>query len=206
MLQRICRWTAQIRPRSFRRTRAPLLERIFLHIGVEKTGTTTLQVTMATNRRLLRRFGYAVPAAPKGFPSCHFGLALCAAHPDAVPELRQAARLASGKAYEAFIESYPEKISRELVTSGCHTGILSNEHCSSRLTNTTEIQKIHQILTRLGRECRVKIYLRRQDELVASHYSTEVRSGGTREFDFNHAVPWLNYLHLLEMWTQVFGK
>ena len=205
MLQRICRWTAQIRPRSFRRTRAPLLERIFLHIGVEKTGTTTLQVTMAINRRLLRRFGYAVPAAPKGFPSCHFGLALCAAHPDAVPELRQAARLASGKAYEAFIESYPEKISRELVTSGCHTG-------SCPMNTAAPVSPIQQRFKKSIKS------LRDWAASAASKYTCGARRtrckslfnggeiGGTREFDFNHAVPWLNYLHLLEMWTQVFGK
>ncbi len=206
ILQRICRWTGRIAANSSQRNRAPILERVFLHVGVEKTGTTTLQVALAMNRRLFRRYGYAIPATPRGFPSCHIGLALCAAHPDAVPELRQAARLTSSQAYDAFIKSYPEKISRELIGSGCHTAILSNEHCSSRLTTITEIGKIHQILARLARECRVIIYLRRQDEVVASHYSTAVRSGGTHEFNFSREIHWVDYLHLLEMWAQVFGK
>jgi len=177
-----------------------------LHVGVEKTGTTTLQVAMAINRPLLHQCGYAIPMGPAGSPSYHIGLALCAANPDAVPELRQVARLTSSAAYCAFLENYPMQIARELTNSGCHTAILSNEHCSSRFSTVTEIAKLYKIFSRLARECRIIIYLRRQDELAASHYSTSVRAGATDEFKFPSEVKWLNYLHLLEMWAQVFGE
>jgi hypothetical protein len=61
--------------------RAPFLESIFLHIGLEKTGTTTLQAAMAVNRQLLRRYGYVFPEGLDGFPSYHIGLGLWAANP-----------------------------------------------------------------------------------------------------------------------------
>jgi hypothetical protein len=141
-----------------------------------------------------------------GSPSYHIGLALFAANPDAVPELRRVARLTTDAAYSAFLENYPNQIARELTKASCHTAVLSNEHCSSRLGTVTEIAKLHQILSRLARDCRVIIYLRRQDEVVASHYSTYVRSGATDEFKFSNDIFWLDYLHLLEMWAHIFGK
>ena len=204
--RRLRRWTGPITRPSLRRCRWRPLERIFLHVGVEKTGTTTLQVAMAINRPLLHQCGYAIPMGPAGSPSYHIGLALCAANPDAVPELRQVAGLTTGATHSAFLENYPMQIARELTQSGCHTAILSNEHCSSRLSTVAEIAKLHKIFSRLARECRIIIYLRRQDELAASHYSTSVRAGATGEFNFPNEVLWLNYLHLLEMWAQVFGK
>jgi hypothetical protein len=204
--RRLRRWTGPITRPSLRRCRWRPLERIFLHVGVEKTGTTTLQVAMAINRPLLHQCGYAIPMGPAGSPSYHIGLALCAANPDAIPELRQVARLTSDAAYSAFLENYPMQIARELTQSECHTAILSNEHCSSRLSTVAEIVKLYEIFSRLAHERRIIIYLRRQDELASSHYSTSVRAGSTSEFNFPSEVHWLDYLHLLEMWAQVFGK
>ena len=204
--RRLRRWTGAITRPSVRRYRSRSLERIFLHVGVEKTGTTTLQVAMAINRPLLRQCGYAIPTGLPDFPCHHIGLALCAANPDAVPELRQVARLTSDAAYCTFLENYPMQIAGELAESGCQTAILSNEHCSSRLSTATEIAKLHEIIGRLAHEYRVIIYLRRQDDLVASHYSTAVRSGTSAEFNLPSEAGWLNYLDLLEIWAQVFGE
>ena len=39
----------------------PPLERLLLHIGLPKTGTKTLQLTMSLNRGLLRRHGFLYP-------------------------------------------------------------------------------------------------------------------------------------------------
>jgi hypothetical protein len=206
ILRRTGPWTGTSIYALRRRDRAPFLERIFLHVGLEKTGTTTLQAAMAVNRQLLRRYGYVFPEGLSSFPSYHIGLALWAANPDAVSELRHAAGLTSREAYDAFLQSYPSQIARELARSGGHTAILSNEHCSSRLATIAEISKIHQIIAPLARRCRVIIYLRRQDELAASHYSTAVRSGATYEFNFPKEIIWFDYLKLLEMWAQVFGK
>ena len=167
-IQRFRHWTGAIARPFVRRYRPRSLERIFLHVGVEKTGTTTLQVAMALNRLLLRQSGYIIPPGLVGSPSYHIGLALFAANPDAVPELRRVARLTTDAAYSAFLENYPNQIARELTKASCHTAVLSNEHCSSRLGTVTEIAKLHQILSGLARDCRVIIYLRRQDEVVAS--------------------------------------
>jgi hypothetical protein len=204
--RKICRWIGATVRGLQRKPSAPTLDRIFLHIGVEKTGTTTLQVTTALNRRLLKQHGYFFSTTLEGSVCNHIGLALCAAKPAAAADLRQYAGLTGDEAYGAFLQSYPQQIARELLGSGCHTAILSNEHCSSRLDTVAEIAKVHQIIAPIARECRAIVYLRRQDELVASHYSNSVRSGATHEFYFPQEMPWLDYLKLLEMWAKVFGK
>jgi hypothetical protein len=73
--------------------RISILDRVFLHVGLEKTGATKLQVTMAPNRRLLKTHGYFFPTTLEGSASNHIGLALCAANPEAATDLRQYAGL-----------------------------------------------------------------------------------------------------------------
>jgi hypothetical protein len=180
------------------------LQKIFLHVGVEKTGTTTLQLTMAINRRRLQQHGFAYPIAPGEFN--HIGLTLYAADPEAVPDLRQTAGVLDGQAYDAFLRRYPAQLREELARSGCHTAILSSEHCSSRLRTVAEVAKLYHVIAPLARECRAIVYLRRQDELVASRYSTAVKSGATDEFHFPQELGSLDYLRLLNMWTKVFGQ
>jgi hypothetical protein len=161
---------------------------------------------MALNRRLLERHGYFFPTTLEGSASNHIGLALYAANPEAATDLRQYAGLTSGAAYADFQQRYPRQIAQALTQSGCHSAILSNEHCSSRLYTIAEITKLHEIISPLARECRAIIYLRRQDELVASHYSNSVKAGATYEFYYPRAIQWLDYLHVVDMWAQVFGK
>jgi hypothetical protein len=186
--------------------RNSILNRVFLHVGLEKTGTTTLQVMMALNRRLLKSHGYFFPTTLEGSTSNHIGLALCAANPEAATDLRQYAGLTSGTAYASFLRRYPRQIAQELAQSGCHTAILSNEHCTSRLYTTAEIVKLYRMIAPLARECRAIIYLRRRDELVASHYSNSVKAGATHEFYYPKGIQWLDYLRVLDMWAQVFGE
>jgi len=181
-----------------------ILEKIYLHIGVEKTGTTTLQTALAINRELLLRHGFLYPRAPG--PYTHLGLAIYAAKESAVPDLRKSVGLFDRDRYLAFLEAHPVELARELNASGCHTVILSSEHCSSRLSTLNEIAKLRRLLRPLARQCNVIVYLRQQDELAVSQYSTFVQSGATAEFRFPSGVAWFDYLRLLDMWASVFGQ
>jgi len=181
-----------------------VLETIYLHIGLEKTGTKTLQTALAVNRQLLLQHGFIFPRAPG--PYTHLGLAIYAANEGAVPDLRKYVGLFEQERYLAFLEAHPAELARELGGSACQTAIFSNEHCSSRLSSVTEIAKLRRLLRPLARQCSVIVYLRRQDDLAVSRYSTFVQSGATAEFCFPSGVPWFDYLRLLDMWAEVFGR
>jgi hypothetical protein len=159
---------------------------------------------MAINRQLLKKFGFLYPTRPGELN--HISLALYAAKPEAATDLRQAASLATDKAYAEFRRAHPMAIADEIAQSGCHTAVLSCEHCTSRLRTVSEIAKLRGLVAPLARECKVIVYLRRQDEIVPSLYSTAVKSGATHEFGFPQEIEWLDYLRLLDKWTQVFGQ
>jgi hypothetical protein len=179
-----------------------ILERIFLHIGVEKTGTKTLQLMMALNRDLLRQHGFVYPTLPG--PE-HRGLPLYAGNDDAISHMRSLAGLAEGDRYAEFIDQFPSRLAAAVTAPDVHTALLSNEHCSSHLTTVEELGRLHRLLSPLARDSRVIIYLRRQDELAVSRYSANMKAGHTSEFGFTDEPYWFDYLSLLDKWAEVFG-
>jgi hypothetical protein len=73
--------------------RISILDRVFLHVGLEKTGATKLQVTMALIDDYLKPTVISFQRPLEGSASNHIGLALCAANPEAATDLRQYAGL-----------------------------------------------------------------------------------------------------------------
>jgi hypothetical protein len=182
----------------------PPLDKVCLHIGVEKTGTKTLQLALATNRARLQRDGFLYPRAPGEY--AHVGLALYAADPASAPDLRKAFGLSDGGHDAAFRGALARQLAAEISESKCHTAIFSSEHCSSRLAAVEEIAALRELVAPLCRDCRIIIYLRRQDDLAVSQYSTLVQSGSTDPFRFPDELASFDYLRLLDNWSAVFGK
>lgn len=181
----------------------PMLKRLFLHIGVEKTGTKTLQLAMDVNRDLLQRHGFVYPTLPG--PPHHRGLVLYAADELAISHMRPLAGLADRDLYAEFIEQFPSRLAAALSAPDTKTAILSNEDCSSRLTTIKEITRLYHLLSRLAQECRIIVYLRRQDELAASRYSSNIKAGHTGSLEDDEEPCWYDYLQLLDRWSAVFG-
>ena len=103
--------------------------RAILQIGTEKTGSTTLQSFLATNRGRLRANGYLYPAFCGH--SNHTGLAAYAM----APGKRDGIRAPFGYRSEADVEPMRARLreaaGREL--QGEATAIFCSEHCHSRL-------------------------------------------------------------------------
>ena len=180
----------------------PPLERLLLHIGLPKTGTKTLQLTMSLNRGLLRRHGFVYPTLTG---ERHLDLPLYAANESAIVGMRARSGLADPARFARFVDQVPARLTDALTASGVHTAILSSEHCSSLLSTTEEITRLHRLLVPLARQLRVILYLRRQDDLAVSLYSAAVRAGHTGEFELVEGPAWFDYLSLLDRWADVFG-
>jgi hypothetical protein len=180
-----------------------MLERVVLHIGLAKTGTKTLQAAMTLNRDLLRRHGFVYPVLPG---TRHTGLAVYAAAEKASPELRARVGLSERDRFVAFIDEFPSGLTAAVAGPDIHTAILSNEYCSTGLSTIEEIARLHRLLSSLAREIRVIVYLRRQDDLATSLYSAQIKNGGhVGKFEFVEGF-WFDYLELLDMWAEVFGR
>lgn len=87
--------------------------------------------------------------------------------------------------------------------------VYSSEHLHSRVYDAAAIHELKKWLTPLYDQIKIIVYLRRQDRLVLSAYSTHLRGGETKEFRFPPAgiqSPYFGYRKMVNQWAEVFGK
>jgi len=188
------------------------MKRAILHIGTEKTGSTSVQRFLFENRGALKRKGWLFPKSA-GYLSNHRLVVYAKRHPEA--DLIQ---LGSPRGTSESLE----RLRTGFLDDHCHevlpfmkgrwprdrTLVYSSEHMQSRLTTTDEITRVARLLRPQVDRIEVIVYLRRQDRLAASAHSTSMRSGDVRDFDFegvNASGPYYDHLTLLENWSAVFG-
>lgn len=181
--------------------------RMYLHIGVEKTGTSSIQQFLRINRDALKESGLLFPRAPGA--ENHMALAAAAQNERKRDDLRLIYGLDSVAKIHDFRKQLAEKLLAESEEAGCHTVVLSGEHCSSRLTTPAEVELLWRMLQSLTHDIRVIVYLRRQDEFLCSTYSTDVKSGFTGPMKLPSAElrdQRYNYYPLLQRWNSVAGR
>jgi hypothetical protein len=188
------------------------MKKAILHIGTEKTGSTSIQQFLFQNRTRLSKMGYLFPETA-GYLSNRKLVVYGKRAPEAdlaeVPlDVNDPRELAQWK--ESFVLKHCEEIlqfhSRHKNNS---TVVYSSEHLQSRLTTTDEIKSVARLLRPLYDEMRVVVYLRRQDRYAMSAHSTAIRGGNSNSFSFenvNGQGPYYNYRELLQNWSGVFGE
>jgi hypothetical protein len=187
-----------------------------VHIGSEKTGTTTIQGLLARRRNELVNLGFWYPVSPG--PLNHTGLAIYSA-PENMPGLD--ATVPSAVENGRFDKNlFTQKLKSEIEGLPCsvHTIIFSNEHCQSRVIDYKEVNNLADLLYRYFDKIMILVYLRRQDEIACSVYSTKLRFGFAsfnvippllRPADGLYEGCWPRYFdfeHLLDRYAAVFGK
>lgn len=182
------------------------MQTLFIHIGCEKTGTTSIQRSLTANRTELDTLGIIYPA---------LGL-----HKYAQINLAAAVQSWQNNSSKNT-EYYPQKDLNadhewDQLISICLSNtnkdvVISAEHFSSRLFDKG-IEFIHQKLQAIREYFDVKIivYLRRQDLFLESSYSTFIKAGGFLSFDefyqqHLNAENRYNFEILLGKWSQTFG-
>lgn len=179
----------------------------FLHIGTEKTGTTTIQNFLAKNRQHLLSHGYLYPESPG--KTNHIRLPIFALDSNKCRDIHQFIELNTIEKINRFKRKFPQRLKHELTLSNCETVILSSEHCSSRLIDEQDIKCLKNLLDNFFDDIEVIIYLRRQDKFLASTYSTAIRSGHTYRFTIpsqKRIETRYNYYNILNKFAKVFGK
>lgn len=178
--------------------------RAILQIGTEKTGTTTLQQFLAANRSVLAARGYVYPRFCGATNQTGLAaLALDDARTDTIRELFAAAADADIGRLRARMRA-----AARVELADVRTAIFCNEHCHSRLTTAAEVAALHAFLREHFDDIQVCVYLRRQDQVALSLYSTYLKSGG-REARIlprtNSQDPYFNYAASLALWAAEFG-
>jgi hypothetical protein len=180
--------------------------RAVLHIGTEKTGTTALQAYLQRNRDALMRRGIMYSAAA-GWQN-HYRLAAFACK-DAVDDLRLICGVQTLQDLPAFRRKLKADLAAEVRRHSDKLFLFSNEHCHSRVVHDDEMARLKELLAGLFQEVRVILYLRRQDEVATSLYSTSLKAGSTDRSVIGERMAssrYFDYGQLIERWTEAFGE
>lgn len=187
------------------------MKRIILHIGTEKTGTSTIQRFFHRNSEKLLADGILYPKTPYGpdAPS-HIALPVYARDESRVAgDMHGKFGIKDMYAEGMFRDELKAKFYEEFGTNEFHTMVLSSEHLSSRLSEASELERLKDLLEPMG-QVEVLLYLRPQEELVASSYSTTIRLGSTLTFskfiEKSIYEKYYDYQSLCDLWAGGFGK
>ncbi len=181
-----------------------MMRRAILHIGTEKTGTTTLQYFLSQNRAELAARGFLYPRFCGAVN--HVGLAVYSLDPARRDSIQEAFGVTTQADVAPFRARQREAAQDELAVPA--TVIFSNEHCHSRLTTASEVETLRDFLAEFFDEVRICVYLRRQDQLAVSSYSTHLKAGGVSPNilpETNAEDPYFNYDRSLSLWEAAFG-
>lgn len=184
----------------------PVTQTIYLHIGTQKTGTTTLQMTGKHNRTKLAERGVLYPSSPGEIN--HIGLALFASGGLRCMDLARQAGLRGQADIDAYQEKLPSRLRTEIAHAGMPKVWLSNEHLSSRLRTPQQLTHLADLLRGLAEEVQVIVYLRHQPEFYLSTYSMVIKVGGEKESRLPRTARthYYNYEQMLSLWAAAFGE
>ena len=184
-------------------------KRLILHIGVEKTGTTSLQQSLCESTSLLKSLDIGYPNSLRQRPDYSHKL-LAAAF---VPFKRRSFVHAENRGINSA--DLLESLSAELRAKKASTVIISSEHLHSRFHSESECVGLVRALADVGlNDITLVVYLRRQDQLIQAAYREAVRWGFS---DSPEAVVaniesrrglfgFANYEVLLKRWSAAVGK
>ena len=189
--------------------------RLIVHIGTEKTGSTTLQAFLNDNREQLAKDGFALFQ-----PECD-ATQLVRNNRHFVAMFQKDNRnddyfrhhqLDGDEALNQFRQQVTAEFDQFLrdLPSDIHSVVLSSEHFHSRLQSAEEVQDFADFMKARFDDFRIIGYCREQSALCRSAYSTAVKSGEKRAFsDYqkmcrpqNH---YYNYLRMFRFWRKAFG-
>lgn len=181
-----------------------------LHIGTEKTATTTIQEFLYHNRAQLKDFGIGISSV-LGMPN---NRKLCAYFQKDFDDyfFRQGLHNPSQREthFAGMFDSLQEEVN-ELKANNGKVFVITSEHFHSRLLEISEIIHLRDVLAEIFTETRILCYFREQSELVRSLYSTAIRVGYDTPFrDFaetaNPDNHYYNYFKFFAKWSEVFGR
>ena len=190
-----------------------------LHIGTEKTGSTAVQYMLGERRAELAALGVYYPLSLGEMG--HIGLAVYAAD-ETTQDMKPV--LAEYFGVEQLDETMiRDRLAAELaaVPETVHTVIFSSEHCHSRLVYPSHVERLQALLAPYFETISVLVYLRRQDEMASSSYSTRLRAGEwnvdllpkfpppalkVEEGEEYNPSQYFNFKPMLDFYARFFGK
>jgi hypothetical protein len=179
------------------------LAQAILHIGLEKTGTSSLQEFLQLNRELLRqRENIWIPDfLGRG---SQWPLAVIAYDPVRSDDLT--APLGEPEARACRIAEIRGQITAAVQQNAARAHCFSSEHLSSRLTTPQELERLRAFLQPLFDSITIVLYLREPIRLAISRQSTFVKMGlGGFQLPTPHQLAeGFDYRAVIDLWQAAF--
>ena len=184
--------------------------KLYLHIGCEKTGTTSIQDCLYINRDNLKKYGYYFlqSMGPKNNRKL-----TCYSIKEKVDDALYQNLLNKFSNNENIKKHIEEELEKEILNldNSIENVLISSEHFSSRLFLEEELLSLKNLLDRFFEEITIICYFREQSKACQSLFSTGIKSGSSKSFDFyvkdcNPKNSYYNYLNMARIWSNVFGR
>jgi hypothetical protein len=183
--------------------------KLILHIGTEKTATTTLQQWLYSNKSSLSEqkvYLSDILGKPDNRYLSYF--------------FEHRINNSTGKLFDEqnnevdFYEGLLDRLSSEIrnASTDHDVFVISSEHFHSRVTSTEDISSLASFLNKQFNEINVVCYFRNQYEMAISAYSTALRVGSSlsiNEYLSSKVTPdnyYYNFVDIAENWSGCFGK
>jgi hypothetical protein len=145
---------------------------VVLHVGMRKTGTSSIQFFLRDNREALASRGVLYPTTPGR--ARHQRLSLSVKSPVELERSPEWLREAPSDPAR-FRKRFRRRLLTEVEKSGLSRVLLSDEDLFGSAYPT--LRRLGRWSWRIGRSVRVLVYLRRQDDHLVSCYQQEVKLG-----------------------------
>lgn len=185
--------------------------KIILHVGTEKTGSTSIQELLSANYESLVNDGVLFPSSI-GIP-CHINLTACALKNEKKHPIRQLLGLQDQDEFTRFVNKTKKNLQDEICNTSPRVMVISDEHINVHLSSTETLLEFKKNCEEFGDIISVVIYLRQQDEFRLSLFSEAVKAGNLSNFDLSNPLPIfdivpyrLDYLSILDNLSEVFGQ
>ena len=181
-----------------------------LHIGTEKTGTTSLQGFLTHYAEDLKQHGVYYSAC-LGRPNNRH-LATMALGWENQDESFSLNGLNNEEAYAAYCARLRAELADEVAHLRAEAGpealyVISNEHLQSRLIHPDMVALVQNILAPLFDEIEVVCFLRPQADLALSRLTTRARTGNpVLPKHFQTDGVYYDFLALYKRWHSAFGN
>ncbi|KGE04731.1 hypothetical protein [Pseudohaliea rubra] len=187
--------------------------RAVIHIGTEKTGSSSLQAYLCSGAGELAVAGvHCCTSAGDGNNRALVTAFMDLEESDDYTRLHG---LDDTETRAAWRAAYLEAFEAEVAACTADLFVISSEHFHSRLLAPAQVAALAAFLRPLFDDIQVRVYLRRQDELALSFYSQKLRAGFIPPTILPLAnvrrsprtpPPYFDFQALLERWADAFGE
>ncbi len=186
------------------------MKQTILHIGLEKTGTTSIQYLLSQNRSRLLESSILVSNTTNAGNNFH--LAIASYSKFRADGLTKQLGITNQQQLDAFRNKKLQSLKQEIAAAKPERVILSSEHFQSRLLTVEDISLLKTSLESIGLgNFKVLLYLRDPLKIVMSHHGMAIKKGvHVTDAFYRPEHPRISHIidnkKTLQNWQTVFGR